>query len=961
MTPDTPEGNSWDVNLKAGMQPDAGAYNKVNINQPSLFNTANSLFRNEVMQEMYLKEGIYGDTAANTQYRVRFNDDGVPIVFRQASTSSPLVVYSGKYTPSAAFSSTGIIGSLPPELMTDAFNIGIYNDIVAMQPSGANTKYFFGLRVITLNNGGIDIAVDKIDAGSNFQVIETSTRGVTSYNPLVNVFFIKKNSYTNTADALGHAIVETLNAAGTVRTLDCSSFGAADVSLYGMGTFRNAYINGGTIVVSGYRTAYITSANWATNWAINATFVDGAAAQFYGNMFTYQNLDSLETTLVLGVVATGLTQAGNNVPMKKIAVSAVGVVTVTNATVLTNNLSTDKTITQSSVPGGVAGQLVTGGTYAQFSTISDTTAVGVATTIESTTYTATYGLIPEVMGTIRIKDGVHLRIIAKNGVPAMLQVVSIDRAGGGQNIYDFGDLYTEITADLFDNNTGTWNGGNAWMPCPLIVTRTTGTYYIIFKNAAGEQVIIVLSTLDALNKFTLKKIARNVYKINTVSDYCILDTNNNVLIQDCGTISRTWVSPNTTVATLYGGSALTTDIDQSNAYSAFVQESESTFAKTIQFYHVNTKTAIDIFVNAVYKTTSSYVQGGAVISTARYFFDESAGTAYVSKGDTQELPIPAYANITDNGVQLLKDSALRLDNYSGYYAANALGFSATLFRLFGNDYAFDETWIYAIPVNGGIISLVDRLALANGLTFLCQSPSVAYFTSSFDSSLYGFDGGREVQKLLVLSGINTTEITITTGVFNVATNTLWLSMGTNWYQMCDGQMLKADILTADFPYVSNCDRNAIFSSDTNAHYKIIQFGNRVYYGSDLAYLIDTTQPLVLGTQFYSYEDNSSMEVIRIILYFEMDETYAPFTIATEFTVLTPDARVVESRTITITAADIYSPGLYYCSYIPGQQYGVAAKLQITRQDPSTLPVPVKLHSMTWYTKRVGDAIITDNV
>jgi hypothetical protein len=488
---------------------------------------------------------------------------------------------------------------------------------------------------------------------------------------------------------------------------------------------------------------------------------------------------------------------------------------------------------------------------------------------------------------------------------------------------------------------------------------TTPTLFVGFKNAAGEQVIVSITQDIADIKY--RKIARNVYKTNSTSISCIIDTENNITYNDESYQSRTWVSPNQLVSAAFTGK-VTCDIDQSNKYSAYIQNSTSTWRQDATSVTPLVPFKFDFYVDNIYEYTQGNNGVATTTTTGQFLFDPSTGTNYVAKGGTQEYPIPAYASITDNGVTLLKDSALRVQDYSGYYSANQLGFSSTLFKLFGNNYAFDGTWIYALPQTGNVISQIERLALANGLKYLCQSPSQAFFSSAFDSALYVFDGGRQVQKQVILAGV--TDYDIQEAVFNVSQNCLWLKIiqasTTTWFMMCDGALIDTGFLadSSNYVTVSNSDRNVIFTKYNN--YKLAQFNRYVYQSGETLYLTSNTIPLHFDTQYYGYKDNSAMEVTRINIKMEINDNSPACVFAITYRWQTQNSNGSQTTNVTVSSGDIVN-GLYYLSFIPTQQYCVGASIGIQRTDSNTLITPIKIHSVTMYTKRLGNAIISLNV
>jgi hypothetical protein len=175
-----------------------------------------------------------------------------------------------------------------------------------------------------------------------------------------------------------------------------------------------------------------------------------------------------------------------------------------------------------------------------------------------------------------------------------------------------------------------------------------------------------------------------------------------------------------------------------------------------------------LFAKALYS-------GGAQIAT-------DTTVAYVPNPN---LPPPVDSVYAGGGVQMIGQSALQTINfadgdgfaqyYAGYTLANQYPISYQFFNLFGQLYGFDGQKIYRMPVNGGTAGTPEQIALAQGLTFVCNSPISAYFTSAFENAMYVFTGSARVDKWQQMTG----ESLVTSGVFSVRENSLYLQLSDN--------------------------------------------------------------------------------------------------------------------------------------------------------------------------------------
>ncbi len=134
-----------------------------------------------------------------------------------------------------------------------------------------------------------------------------------------------------------------------------------------------------------------------------------------------------------------------------------------------------------------------------------------------------------------------------------------------------------------------------------------------------------------------------------------------------------------------------------------------------------------------------------------------------------------------SGVGVLGNTDVEYD-YLCYEIGNQLAGRYQSFRLFGQTYLFDGVSIYLATFGGATFTGRQPIAPAEGVMFVGASPTVVYFLSSFDNSIYTFDGGRALMKLTRLND----EATISQGSFSVCDNTLLLETATDFIWIRDG-------------------------------------------------------------------------------------------------------------------------------------------------------------------------------
>jgi hypothetical protein len=178
------------------------------------------------------------------------------------------------------------------------------------------------------------------------------------------------------------------------------------------------------------------------------------------------------------------------------------------------------------------------------------------------------------------------------------------------------------------------------------------------------------------------------------------------------------------------------------------------------------------YAGATSPTAVCLYSGGAQVAT-----DKTIG--YTTNNN---VPPPVDAQYSGGGVKLLGSSALQTvgeadaDAYAQYYAgytlANQLPIAYDFFNLFGQLYGFDGTKIFRIPVNGATVGTPEQVALASGLTFVANSPTVAWFYSTFDNTMYVFTGGQKVEKWQEMTGTSAVQ----SGAYSVRENSLYLQL-----------------------------------------------------------------------------------------------------------------------------------------------------------------------------------------
>lgn len=188
-------------------------------------------------------------------------------------------------------------------------------------------------------------------------------------------------------------------------------------------------------------------------------------------------------------------------------------------------------------------------------------------------------------------------------------------------------------------------------------------------------------------------------------------------------------------------------------------------------------------VSNLFEFYQSSTSSGTLFSVGAFRNDDFLATdntvAYVPNPN---ITPPAISEFRGGGISMVLESSLQTVNfataygfaqyYNGYTLANLYPIQYQFFNIFGQLYGFDGTKIYRMPVNGATAGTPEQVALASGLVFITNSPTAAWFWSSFDNSVYSFDGGQSVQKWQEMTGVGT----VVSGAYSVLESSLYLQL-----------------------------------------------------------------------------------------------------------------------------------------------------------------------------------------
>lgn len=481
---------------------------------------------------------------------------------------------------------------------------------------------------------------------------------------------------------------------------------------------------------------------------------------------------------------------------------------------------------------------------------------------------------------------------------------------------------------------------------------------ILFRNSDGNYSYIRYGNdID----FSYSEIDKGVVSISCSSMINIIDTNKKTLVTNCSTFITSTVAP------MVVSSTVGTDVVNffaENEYSQCVDLGSYTavpignlgtdsttgqaITKLFSTYLRDSISDIYVYVNGRGRDTISNAFG-TINPIASFFSYTISGAKYTGGGDFTYIPSP-YEPIPitsgydfRNGMALLNNGsavgAVGLTNYDGI---NFLlqKYDAS-FRLFGQLYAFDGEYIYNLPLSAGSSGTVGTpilVSIANGLRYLCVTPQAAIFISDFDNSIFTFNGGRDVQRLMNLSQ----KAQIIEGAYCVANEELVMKTTNSLIYSRTG--IISEMPEPYTPYTSYSlqeSRDAVWAvhatdgSSTAFFYKAVSGGVIV--------------PLSLQTSYYGYGSNRMKRIRRIAIRMQF-KSFVTSQIILKWNWVTEDSSGTTANAVVTPIGD--ANGYAVFDYIPSPAYVLGGSLSIISADATQ---KIVLLSITAYIHADADA------
>lgn len=351
------------------------------------------------------------------------------------------------------------------------------------------------------------------------------------------------------------------------------------------------------------------------------------------------------------------------------------------------------------------------------------------------------------------------------------------------NVGEFDDTYTP---HIDDNATNTYS---------RILYRSFGSFYFIDIRA----------TIN-----TVQRVSDGLYSVNCLSPFNAIDVNNKKLVTGATDYNgRMWFSAAASIAgsqkivaqgefpfanTVDFGDKLWTGAATVSVFSGITLAGGLGLPGIEVPYFIDRIPAdwgINLFAGDVYVTT---VLSSPSLPTAAFvYYDNPANSALTYIPDSR-IPVGMGYTFKDKtaqteietiftGVGVTGNADIDYD-YLCYEIGNDISGLFQSFSLFGQIYIFDGKNIYLASFSGSLFSGRGNSPIcpATGMTLIAVAPTEVYFLSSFDNSLYVFNGGRSLIKQKRLNDVDT----ISNGVYNVRDNTLLLNGTNHWIWLRDG-------------------------------------------------------------------------------------------------------------------------------------------------------------------------------
>lgn len=494
----------------------------------------------------------------------------------------------------------------------------------------------------------------------------------------------------------------------------------------------------------------------------------------------------------------------------------------------------------------------------------------------------------QLTGNFGVGDGTGacFRMNIVKGVQSFLSVTQTTPLGVGKMISTFGEIDPLYTPSWYVDIGG----------LPLTANNT-----IAWKNGTKFYAV----TIGLPDYPTVEKVARDVYRINTLGLFTIIDTARETFYEEATDYHGqcTYTGGAGTARTLYA-------FKRDGEYGSTIDAGERAILSAaavvpVASYYERYGNDSDLRTLAVAEYRAGlYYTSWAAPTFSAYLENNLVDTVYLS---TVALPVPIGAAFDERSATLRGQSFIRVLDKPEYLIGNKIAGVYDFFELFGNLYAYNEGTIWLAPISAtGYVQTFQPIARGQSLNLIATAPTMIYFYSPWDNSLYSFDGGRALVK-----GVRMNQLpAIIKGEWNVAENSLTLDTASTFIFVRDGVVSSV---------AKNADQVAgvaLWSADDGVH--IVGTANRYKYNYNA---VGTVQPLAYRSAFFGL-DATKQAYLSQGIFTIYSPTKAALVLKLVAEAFDMDGYYYQDEEITVNPGDYSASGYYRARIQPGQMRGL---------------------------------------
>ena len=462
-----------------------------------------------------------------------------------------------------------------------------------------------------------------------------------------------------------------------------------------------------------------------------------------------------------------------------------------------------------------------------------------------------------------------------------------------------------------------------------VVYRYNGRYYWI--------------NVTPIATHTLQKVSDNLYTVNCLSPVNAIDIRNRLLKMGTNDYNgRMYFSSTAAITTTHKlvaklngqfvNSVDTGDklITQTITAATILEWGQGTILPSFIDRQVEDY-SFDYYYDDVYLMTLYYAAPGPQVNS------NQVGTLYVA--DTR-LPLAMGYTFVDYGMQTEIETIFTgvgaigvpdIDyDYLCYELGNDIQGLYQSFYLFGQRYLFDGFQIWLATFNGSLYQTKYFVCPATGLQLIAVSPTLAYFLSTFDNSIYTFDGGRSVQKTKRMNDLRNSSggiETIINGVYNVRDDTLLLQTQNTFVWVRDG-IVTQNNKKATQTAITLYDTTQGIQIANNTLKWIYDFNTRGTNTTTGGTAVTTVVPLTWQSAYHSLKGNELSIAHNWVVTFYHPEGLSPVPITLRCHAFDQDQYTLQRADLNINPSDWDGLGFFRARIQPKNRRALASSLQI---------------------------------